>query len=40
MLTGLDHGPELVRAIPLLQRASEVDETVPSPLERVEQCIG
>jgi nondiscriminating glutamyl-tRNA synthetase len=40
MLTGLDHGPELVRAIPLLQSASEVDETVLSPLERVEQCIG
>jgi len=24
-ITGLDHGPELVRAIPLLQHASEVD---------------
>ena len=25
MLTGMDHGPELVRAIPLLERASESD---------------
>jgi glutamyl-tRNA synthetase len=39
MLTGLDHGPELVRAIPLLQHASEVDPNVLSPLERVERCI-
>jgi glutamyl-tRNA synthetase len=38
-ITGSDHGPELVRAIPLLQRASEVDPTVLSPLRRVEQCI-
>jgi nondiscriminating glutamyl-tRNA synthetase len=39
MVTGLDHGPELVRAIPLLQHASEVDPSVLSPLERVERCI-
>lgn len=35
-ITGLDHGPELVRAIPLLQHASEVDSRVLSPLARVE----
>ncbi len=40
MVTGLDHGPELVRAIPLLQHASEVDPNVLSPLERVQRCIG
>jgi len=40
MLTGLDHGPELVRAIPLVQHASEVDPSVLSPLERVQRCIG
>jgi nondiscriminating glutamyl-tRNA synthetase len=39
-LTGLDHGPELVRAIPLLQRASESDPGVLSPLARIERCIG
>jgi nondiscriminating glutamyl-tRNA synthetase len=39
MVTGLDHGPELVRAIPLLQHASEVDPNALSPLERVERCI-
>ena len=38
-LTGMDHGPELVRAIPLLARASESDPRVLSPLSRVEQCI-
>ena len=38
-LTGMDHGPELVRAIPLLTRASESDPRVLSPLARVEQCI-
>jgi nondiscriminating glutamyl-tRNA synthetase len=38
-LTGMDHGPELVRAIPLLARASESDPRVLSPLARVEQCI-
>lgn len=36
LLTGMDHGPELVRAIPLIQHASEVDSTVMSPLERAE----
>jgi glutamyl-tRNA synthetase len=39
-LTGVDHGPELVRMIPLLQHASELDPTVPSPLQRVERCIA
>src|SRR5205814_8724936 len=39
MLTGMDHGPELVRAIPLLQHASEVDPNVLSPLQRAERCI-
>jgi nondiscriminating glutamyl-tRNA synthetase len=38
-LTGMDHGPELVRAIPLLARASESDAGVLSPLARIEQCI-
>lgn len=39
-ITGLEHGPELVRAIPLLQRASEVDRRVVSPLARVERILG
>jgi nondiscriminating glutamyl-tRNA synthetase len=39
-ITGLDHGPELVRAIPLLQHASESDPRVLSPLSRVERCIA
>ena len=39
VLTGMDHGPELVRAIPLLARASELDGRVLSPLQRAEQCI-
>jgi glutamyl-tRNA synthetase len=39
-VTGLDHGPELVRAIPLLQHASEADPGVLSPLARVERCIA
>lgn len=39
-LTGLDHGPELVRAIPLLQHASESDARVLSPLARATACIG
>jgi nondiscriminating glutamyl-tRNA synthetase len=38
-LTGSDHGPELVRAIPLLERASKLDSSVLSPLQRAEQCI-
>lgn len=38
-ITGSDHGPELVRVIPLLKRASEIDPAVLSPLQRVEQCI-
>lgn len=39
VVTGMDHGPELVRAIPLLRHASEGDPTVLSPLQRVERCI-
>jgi glutamyl-tRNA synthetase len=39
-ITGLDHGPELVRAIPLLQHASERGVRVLSPLSRVERCIA
>ena len=35
-MTGTEHGPELVRTIPLLQRASESDARVLSPLARVE----
>jgi glutamyl-tRNA synthetase len=39
MLTGMESGPELVRAIPLLQHASEADAKVLSPLQRAERCI-
>jgi len=39
-LTGVDHGPELVRIVPLLQRASESDASVMSPLRRAEACIA
>ncbi len=39
-LTGVEHGPELVRAIPLLQHASEVDARVLSPLARVERILA
>jgi nondiscriminating glutamyl-tRNA synthetase len=39
-LTGLDHGPELVRSIPLLRHASEVDPRVLSPLARVERILA
>jgi nondiscriminating glutamyl-tRNA synthetase len=38
-LTGSEHGPELVRAIPLVQHASEVDPAVLSPLARVERLL-
>jgi nondiscriminating glutamyl-tRNA synthetase len=38
-MTGTEHGPELVRVIPLLQRASEVDPRVLSPLARVERAL-
>ena len=38
-VTGSEHGPELVKAIPLLQHASEVDASVLSPLQRVEQLL-
>jgi len=39
-LTGLEHGPELVRSIPLIERASEVDARVLSPLQRVERVLA
>ncbi|HEX2059944.1 MAG TPA: glutamate--tRNA ligase [Thermoanaerobaculia bacterium] len=39
-VTGMEHGPELVKAIPLLRRASELDPRVLSPLARVERCIA
>ncbi|MCU1347431.1 MAG: hypothetical protein JWO56_461, partial [Acidobacteria bacterium] len=39
-ITGLDHGPELVRTIPLLQHASETDAAVLSPLARVETLLA
>jgi glutamyl-tRNA synthetase len=39
-ITGSDHGPELVKTIPLLKHASEVDPLVLSPLARVEKCIA
>jgi glutamyl-tRNA synthetase len=39
-LTGSDHGPELVRALPLLTHASEADPRVLSPLQRAERCIA
>jgi len=39
-ITGSDHGPELVRIIPLLQRASESDANVLSPLARAEKLLG
>jgi nondiscriminating glutamyl-tRNA synthetase len=38
-VTGREHGPELVRSIPLLRHASEVDERVLSPLARVEAIL-
>ena len=39
ILTGMESGPELARALPLLQHASEVDPSVLSPLQRTERCI-
>jgi hypothetical protein len=39
-ITGLDHGPELVRSIPLLRHASEVDASVLGPLARVERILS
>lgn len=39
-ITGREHGPELVRAIPLLERACRSDERVLSPLERVERILS
>lgn len=38
-MTGSEHGPELVRLIPLLQHASEVDPAALSPLARVERLL-
>jgi len=38
-ITGTDHGPELVRTIPLLQHASESDAAVLSPRARVETLL-
>ena len=38
-ITGSEHGPELVRVIPLLKHASDLDATVLSPLARLERCI-
>ena len=40
VVTGVEHGPELVKTIPLLQHASEVDSTVLSPLARVEKILA
>jgi nondiscriminating glutamyl-tRNA synthetase len=39
-ITGLEHGPELVRSIPLIEHAGKVDERVLSPLARVESILG
>jgi glutamyl-tRNA synthetase len=39
ILTGMESGPELARALPLIQHASEVDPNVLSPLARAERCI-
>lgn len=39
-MTGSEHGPELVRVIPLLQHASEVDARVLAPLARVERILA
>ena len=39
-MTGLEHGPELVKSIPLIQHASEVDERVLSPVARVEKILS
>ncbi|MBK5258308.1 MAG: glutamate--tRNA ligase [Thermoanaerobaculia bacterium] len=38
-ISGSEHGPELVRMIPLLKHASEADASVLSPLQRAERCI-
>jgi glutamyl-tRNA synthetase len=41
-LTGRDHGPELVRAVPLIERGSRTPGIAPvlSPLARVEALLG
>ena len=38
-MTGTEQGPELVKVIPLLQHASELDASVLSPLQRAEQLL-
>ncbi len=38
-ISGSEHGPELVRMIPLLKHASETDPSVLAPLQRAERCI-
>ncbi len=38
-MTGSEHGPELVKLIPLLRHASEVDPAALSPLARVEKLL-
>lgn len=39
-ITGLEHGPELVRSIPLIEHASKVDPRVLSPLARIERILA
>lgn len=39
-MTGSEHGPELVKVIPLLEHASAVDPAVLSPLARVERLLA
>ena len=39
ILTGMESGPELAKALPLIQHASELDPGVLSPLGRAERCI-
>jgi glutamyl-tRNA synthetase len=39
-ITGLEHGPELVRSIPLIEHASKVDPRVLSPLARLERILA
>ena len=39
-ITGRDHGPELVKVIPLLERASQSDARVLSPLARLERILA
>ncbi|HET7434494.1 MAG TPA: glutamate--tRNA ligase [Thermoanaerobaculia bacterium] len=39
-ITGREHGPELVKVIPLLDRAAASDPRVLSPLARIEKILG